>query len=119
MLFGVYGLLAISLLLFSVHHIVTRHSWSDKLLKWSFWGLSGGLSAMAVFHLIPAGFYQMWFAVKYGLWFARSPEIASGPVIRTLTWGSTLPHLVLAAGAILLFIFLVRAVKLSFFSKTD
>jgi nitric oxide reductase large subunit len=42
-LFGVYGLLAISLLLFSVRHIVTRQSWSDKLLKYSFWGLNGGL----------------------------------------------------------------------------
>jgi len=117
-LFGVYGLLAISLLLFSVRHIVTRQSWSDKLLKYSFWGLNGGLAAMAVFHLIPAGFYQMWFAVKHGLWFARSPEIASGPVIRALTWASTLPHLVFAAGAVLLLIFLVRAIKLSFFNKT-
>jgi nitric oxide reductase subunit B len=116
-LFGVYGLLAISLLLFSVRHIVTRQSWSDKLLKYSFWGLNGGLAAMAVFHLIPAGFYQMWFAVKHGLWFARSPEIASGPVIRALTWGSTLPHMVFAAGAIFLLTFLVRAIKLSFFNK--
>jgi nitric oxide reductase subunit B len=104
-LFGVYGLLAISLLLFSVRHIVTRASWSDRLLKWSFLGLNGGLAAMAVFHLIPAGFYQMWFAVKHGLWYARSPEIVSGEVIRTLTWFSTLPHLVFAAGAIRLLFF--------------
>jgi nitric oxide reductase subunit B len=32
-LFGVYGMLAISLLLFSVRHIVSRASWSDKMLK--------------------------------------------------------------------------------------
>lgn len=113
-LFGVYGLLAISLMLFSVRHIITREAWSDRLLKWSFWGLNGGLASMAVFHLIPAGFYQMWYAVKHGLWYARSPEIASGEVIRTLTWFSTVPHLVFAAGAVLLLVFLVRGIRLSF-----
>jgi len=116
-LFGVYGLLAISLLLFSVRHIVTRKSWSDQLLKWSFWGLNGGLAAMVVFHLIPSGFYQLWYAVKYGLWYARSPEIAAGPVIRALSWVSIGPHVVFAAGAILLLLFLVRAIRLSFFQS--
>jgi len=116
-LFGVYGLLAISLMLFSVRHIVSRAAWSDRLLKWSFWGLNGGLAAMAVFHLIPAGFYQMWFAVKHGLWYARSPEIATGSVIRALTWVSTGPHLVFAAGAVLLLIFMLRAIRISFVTK--
>ena len=113
-LFGVYGLLAISLLLFSVRHIVTRASWSDKMLKWSFWGLNGGLAAMAVFSLIPSGFYQFYYAVRDGLWYARSPEIASGPVIRLFSWMRLVPDLVFAAGAILLLLFLVRAIWLSF-----
>jgi len=116
-LFGVYGLLAISLLLFAVRHIVSRASWSDKMLKWSFWGLNGGLVSMAVFSLIPAGFYQLYFAVKYGLWFARSPEITSGPVIRALSWARLVPDLIFAAGAILLFVFLLRAVWLTFIKK--
>jgi len=116
-LFGVYGLLAISLLLFSVRHIVARASWSDRLLKWSFWGLNGGLAAMTVFSLIPSGFYQFYFAVKHGLWFARSPEITSGPVIRALNWIRIAPDAVFAAGALLLTAFLVRAIWLSFFRK--
>jgi nitric oxide reductase subunit B len=116
-LFGVYGLLAISLMLFAVRHIVTRASWSDKLLKWSFWGLNGGLAAMTVFSLIPAGFYQLYYAVKYGMWYARSPEIASGPVIEAFNWMRIPPDLVFAAGAIALFVFLLRAVWLSFFRK--
>ncbi len=116
-LFGVYGMLAISLLLFSVRHIVTRASWSDNLLKWSFWGLNGGLASMAVFSLIPSGFYQLQYAIKYGLWYARSPEIASGTVIRTLAWARVVPDIIFAAGAILLFLFLVKAVRLSFFKK--
>ena len=113
-LFGVYGMLAISLMLFSVRHIVSRRAWSDRLLKWSFWGLNGGLAAMAVFSLIPSGFYQLFYAIKEGLWYARSPEIASGPVIRAFSWARLVPDVIFAAGAILLFFFLVRAIWLSF-----
>lgn len=116
-LFGVYGMLAISLLLFSVRHIVTRASWSDKLLKYSFWGLNGGLAAMAIFSLIPSGFYQLHYAIKYGLWYARSPEIASGDVIRAFSWARILPDIIFAGGAILLLIFLVNAIRQSFFNK--
>ncbi len=118
-LFGVYGMLAISLLLFSVRHIVTRASWSDRLLKWSFWGLNGGLASMAVFSLIPSGFYQLQYAIKYGLWYARSPEIASGPVIRALSWARVVPDIIFAAGAILLFVFLAKAVRESFWKKSS
>jgi nitric oxide reductase subunit B len=118
-LFGVYGMLAISLLLFSVRHIVARASWSDPMLKFSFWGLNGGLASMAIFSLIPSGFYQFYLAVKYGLWFARSPEITSGPMMRAFSWARLVPDVVFAAGAIALLLFLVRAVWISFFKKAD
>ncbi|MFH0728304.1 MAG: nitric-oxide reductase large subunit [Pseudomonadota bacterium] len=116
-LFGVYGMLAISLLLFSVRHIISKVSWSDTLLKWSFWGLNGGLAAMLVFSLIPSGFYQLWYAVKYGLWYARSSEIASGPVIRAFSWARMVPDIIFAAGAILLLLFLMRGIRMSFFQN--
>jgi nitric oxide reductase large subunit len=35
---SVDGLLAISLMLFSMRNIVKLAAWSDRLLKWSFWG---------------------------------------------------------------------------------
>ncbi len=116
-MFGVYGLLAIALMLFSVRHIVSKASWSDKLLKWSFWGLNGGLMAMLVFSLIPSGFYQFYYAVKYGLWFARSPEIATSKAIQIFSWMRVVPDLIFAAGAIILFLFLARAIWLTFFKK--
>jgi len=116
-LFGVYGLLSVSLLLFSMRNIVRMRAWSDKLLKWCFWGLNGGLATMAVFSLIPSGFYQFYFAVKNGLWFARSPEIASSQFIRAFAWARILPDLIFATGAILLLIFVVRGVWLTFISK--
>ncbi|MDX9787656.1 MAG: hypothetical protein RBT11_12805 [Desulfobacterales bacterium] len=89
------------------------------MLKWSFWGLNGGLASMAVFSLIPSGFYQLYFAVKYGLCFARSPEITSGPVIRALSWARLVPDVIFSAGAIVLFVFLLRAIWLSFFKKDE
>ena len=118
-LFGVYGLLAISLMLFSMRNIVRMRSWSDKLLKWTFWGLNGGLAAMTVISLIPSGFYQFYHAVDRGLWFARSPEIASGPVIRGFAWARIAPDLVFAAGAILLLAFVARAIWLSYVKKVQ
>jgi nitric oxide reductase subunit B len=100
-----------------VRHIVKKSAWSDNLLKWSFWGLNGGLLSMTLISLVPSGFYQFYHAVNSGIWYARSPEITSGPVLRALSWARILPDLVFAAGAITLLAFLVRAVWLSFFSK--
>lgn len=116
-LFGVYGLLAIALMLFSVRHIFKKAAWSDGLLKWSFWGLNGGLMLMTVLSLIPSGFYQFYYAVRNGLWYARSPEVATSQTIQFFSWMRVFPDLVFAAGAILLFVFLVRAVWLSFLKK--
>ena len=44
-LFGVYGMLAIALILFSWRGLVEREYWNDRMLKVSFWGLNGGLLA--------------------------------------------------------------------------
>ncbi|MDA8126594.1 MAG: nitric-oxide reductase large subunit [Deltaproteobacteria bacterium] len=112
-LFGVYGLLAISLMLFSMRHTVRKAAWSDRLLKWSFWGLNGGLALMTLISLAPAGFYQFYFAVRDGMWYARSPEIASGEVIRALMNARIVPDIVFAAGQLLLLVFVGRAIWLS------
>ncbi len=109
-LFGVYGLLAISLMLFSMRHTVSREAWSDRLLKWGFWGLNGGLALMTFVSLVPSGFYQFYFAVRDGLWYARSPEIASGEVIRSLAWARVVPDVVFSAGALLMLLFVGRAI---------
>jgi nitric oxide reductase subunit B len=108
-LYGVYGTLAIALMLFSMRNIVPQAAWSDRLLKWSFWCLNGGLLAMTLVSLLPAGFYQFYYAVKYGMWYARSPEIASGPVIRALSYARIGPDLVFWAGSLLMLAFVLRA----------
>jgi len=76
-LFGVYGLLAIDLMLFSIRHIVKIASWADRLLKRSLCGLNGELMAMTFFSLVPSGFNQFYYAVKHGLWCARSHEVVT------------------------------------------
>lgn len=116
-LFGVYGFLAIALMLFSVRHIFKKDAWSDNLLKWSFWGLNGGLALMTVLSLIPSGFYQFYYAVQKGLWFARSPEIATSDFIRTVSWLRMGPDIIFACGALLLVVFMMRGIWLSFVKK--
>ncbi|MGB4268512.1 MAG: nitric-oxide reductase large subunit [Spirochaetota bacterium] len=116
-LFGVYGLLAIALMLFSLRHVFKSNAWSDGLLKWSFWGLNGGLMLMTVISLIPSGFYQFYHAVQKGLWYARSPEIATSDFIRYASWLRIGPDLIFTAGAFLLVAFLVKGVWGSFFKK--
>jgi nitric oxide reductase subunit B len=63
--------------------------------------------------LVPSGFYQFYFAVRDGMWYARSPEIASGEVIRTLAKLRIGPDLIFAGGAALMLVFVARAVVLT------
>ena len=70
-LFGVYGQLSIGLLLFSWRGMVKDSVWNDKLLKVSFWGMNGGLMAMALGTLFPVGIAQAWTSYTQGLWAAR------------------------------------------------
>ena len=74
---------------------------------------------MAVFSLIPSGFYQLYHAINSGLWYARSPEITSGAVIRTFSWMRLVPDVIFATGGILLLTFLVRAIWLSFIKRGE
>jgi nitric oxide reductase subunit B len=109
-LFGVYGFLAIALMLFSMRNIVRIEAWSDRLLKIAFWGLNLGLAGMIVFSLLPAGIYQLTEAVQHGLWYARSPEVTGSAFIHAVTWARLAPDLVFDAGGVALLAFVVRAI---------
>jgi nitric oxide reductase subunit B len=92
-------------MLFSMRHTVSREAWSDRLLKWGFWGLNGGLALMTFVSLVPSGFYQFYFAVRDGHSVRPRPEIASGEVIRSLAWARVVPDVVFSAGALLMLLF--------------
>jgi nitric oxide reductase subunit B len=109
-LFGVYGFLAIALMLFSVRNIVKKAAWSDTLLKYAFWGLNIGLAGMIVLSLVPAGFYQFAIAIKHGIWYARSPAVTGSSFIHTVTWLRAFPDVIFDLGALALVAFLARAI---------
>jgi nitric oxide reductase subunit B len=111
-LFGVYGFLAIALMLFSMRNIVRREAWSDGLLKFAFWALNGGLAGMIVFSLLPAGIYQLAQGIQHGLWWARSPDVTGSAFMHAVTWARVVPDLVFDAGAVALLVFVIRAIAL-------
>jgi nitric oxide reductase subunit B len=61
-LFGVYGMLGIGLMLFSLRVIAPAAAWKENLLSVGFWGPNIGLFAMVVGSLLPVGLMQTWAA---------------------------------------------------------
>ncbi|MEK7391803.1 MAG: nitric-oxide reductase large subunit [Fibrobacterota bacterium] len=84
-LFGVYGFLGLAFVLFCL-----RAAWPGELpekpLRWSFWGLNIGLSAMVLLSLLPIGILQTAESIDTGLWSARSAEFLNTPLMTTLKW---------------------------------
>ena len=108
-LFGVYGMLSISLLLFAWRGLVENHYWNDRLLKVTFWGFNGGLFVMSMLTLLPVGLLQARDSFLYGTWFARSAEFYNGPAVQLLGKLRAVPDLIIIlVGVIPLTIFLFR-----------
>jgi len=60
--------------------------WNEKLMKWFFWGLNGGLLLMALLSLLPVGIWQAIESIDKGMWYARSAELMQQPAMITLRW---------------------------------
>jgi nitric oxide reductase subunit B len=108
-LFGVYGMLAIALILFSWRGLVENRFWDDGMLKLSFWGLNGGLVLMFLTGLLPIGLYQVWYSYDTGFWFARSAAFYELPVVQALgTWRIVPDTIIIVLGAFPLLYFLIK-----------
>ncbi len=108
-LFGVYGMLSISLLLFSWRGLVARDQWNDRLLAVSFWGLNGGLLALTLLTLLPVGIAQAWTSYAEGLWVARDVSFFERPLVATLGQLRMIPDTVIIVfGVLPLVYFLFR-----------
>jgi len=118
-LFGVYGCLAIALMLFVLREIVPDRAWNEKLLRFSFWGLNGGLGLMLLFGLIPNGFYQLLESIQHGTWYARSAEVIHAPWMEWTVWLRMPGDIIFSFGAIGLAIFTVRAIYSIFQQPTN
>jgi nitric oxide reductase subunit B len=107
---GVYGMLAIALLLFAMRNIVNPEWWNDRMLKVSFWGLNAGLMGMILVTLLPVGLIQMGESFANGFWAARSFEFYRMPIVHTLLWLRIVPDSIfIAFGVLPLVIFVARA----------
>ena len=94
-LMGVYGMLGIALMLFSMRSI--SNSKNEKLLKLSFWGLNIGLMGMIVITLLPVGFIQFMQGIEHGYWYVRTLDFYYQPLVHTLLWLRMIPDTVFIA----------------------
>jgi nitric oxide reductase subunit B len=109
-LFGVYGSLALALMLFALREITPEKAWNERLLKFSFWHINGGLVIMLVFGLIPNGFYQLVQSVNHGTWYARSAEVIGSDWMRWTVWLRIPGDVIFTIGALSMMAFVVRAI---------
>jgi len=107
-LFGVYGMLGIGLMLFSLRAMNTRVVWRSKLLKFSFWSLNIGLALMALLSLLPVGLLQTVAAVKHGLWYARSAAFLQQDLLQDLIWLRVFGDVIMSLGMVGIGVFIAR-----------
>jgi nitric oxide reductase subunit B len=101
-LYGVYGSLAIALMLFALREITPDRAWDEKNFNFSFWWINGGLGMMMVCGLIPNGFYQLVQSVNHGTWYARSAEVIGSPWMQWTVWLRIPGDIVFSVGAVML-----------------
>ena len=109
-LFGVYGFLAISLMLFALRGMTPDKAWDETYLMRGFWALNLGLGLMLVFSLIPSGLYQFVQSLEHGTWYARSAAVVQSPFMRTVTWLRMPGDILFGLGALAVVVFTFKAV---------
>lgn len=108
-LFGVYGMLAIALILFSWRGLVENRFWSDRILAVSFWGLNGGLFLMFTTGLLPLGILQVWYCYDQGFWWGRSAGFYELPFVQWIGFWRVIPDtIIIVFGAFPLLFFLLN-----------
>jgi nitric oxide reductase subunit B len=106
-MFGVKGNIALAGMLFCCQHLFHKSSWNAKLVRTSFWSLNIGIGLMMFLDLFPVGVYQLVIVLQEGLWYARSSEIVTGPVFKTLTYFRMIGGIVFIFGGMLPLIWFV------------
>jgi nitric oxide reductase subunit B len=99
-LYGVYGTLGLALLLFCLRAMKPELIWKERLIKFAFWSINGGLLAMMLLSLLPIGLMQTMESVSNGYWSARSPEFTQTDVMQFFRWMRIVGDTVFAAGAV-------------------
>jgi len=87
-LFGVFGMLALAVVVFGLRALATDDAWAraERLVKISFWGLNVGLALMVVLDLFPAGVLQLRDSIANGYWHARRLAFTMSGPFHALEW---------------------------------
>ena len=101
-LFGVYGMLGIGLMLFVLRDMNKEGIWKERWIKYAFWSINIGLTAMVLISVLPIGLAQTVASVKEGLWYARSAEFLHKPALQTLKWLRVIGDTIFASGTVAL-----------------
>jgi nitric oxide reductase subunit B len=72
----------------------------EKLMKWGFRCLNGGLVLMLFTSLLPVGIIQFVASASEGLWYARSESFMQSDLLQTLRWVRTIGDIVFIVGAL-------------------
>ena len=107
-LFGVYGMLGIGLVLFSLRAMDPAREWNGRLIKYAFWGINIGLFAMVTLSLLPVGLMQTRASVEVGYWYARSAEFLQTEIMSTFRWMRVFGDTLFAAGIVALVVFVIK-----------
>ncbi|HNR41814.1 MAG TPA: cbb3-type cytochrome c oxidase subunit I, partial [Bacteroidales bacterium] len=106
-LFGVFGMLAIGLMLFVLKGLTIKYEWKTKMLSIAFWTMNGGLMLMLLLSLLPVGVLQTVASIKVGMWYARSIEFMQEDHMQVFRWLRLVGDTVFAVGAVALALFVI------------
>jgi nitric oxide reductase subunit B len=87
-MFGVFGMLALAVLVFCLRALQSDAAWQGTLpyVRLGFWGLNAGLALMVASDLFPGGVLQLWDSLDNGYWHARRLAYLLGGAFHTLEW---------------------------------
>lgn len=87
-LMGVFGMLAIALMVFVLRQTNDDVHWAgiEKYIKVAFWGTNIGLAMMVTMSLFPGGVLQVWDVMQHGYWHARSLDYIGSDRSRLIEW---------------------------------
>ncbi len=87
-LFGVFGMLALAVLVFCMRSLARDDVWprAERLIRVGFWGLNAGLASMMAVDLFPAGVLQLWDVLQNGYWHARRLTYLMSGTFHMLEW---------------------------------
>jgi nitric oxide reductase subunit B len=87
-LMGVFGMLAIALMVFVLRQTSNDSRWPaiEKYVRVAFWGTNAGLALMVALSLFPGGVLQIWDVLENGYWHARSLDYTGTPRAHLIEW---------------------------------